>query len=218
MGGSPPVQAPPTNSGGFGGDLLGFGLSAPSPQPQPVVSQPAANNLLGGDLMGFGFSAPPSNPPPTQGGFNFGAPNPQSGFSQPQSQSPASNNFGFNLLGNTQQVQQPVQQAPQATSLPAQSTLGFQPIVNNNPNKILAYDNAHLQIWIDCIKESQESTKLFTTYVNKTNNTINDVTIQAAVLKHVKLTINPLSSTTLQPFSKEVVHQVLILRRRPCTW
>jgi hypothetical protein len=31
------------------------------------------------------------------------------------------------------------------------------------------------------------------------------------VLKHVKLTINPLNSTTLQPFSKEVVHQSMII-------
>ena len=43
------------------------------------------------------------------------------------------------------------------------------------------------------------------------------MTIQAAVLKHVKLTINPLSSTTLQPFSREVVHQVFMHTFRPCT-
>jgi hypothetical protein len=205
MGGGQPqaVQSPP-NNGGFGGDLMGFGISSPPPQ-QPVNPPPVNNLLGGGDLMGFGFTNPPSNPPPNQGGFNFGVGSPQAGFNQPQQPpqpQPNNNNFGFNLLGNSQ----PAQQAP--TSLPAQSTLGFQPIVNNNPNKILAYDNAHLQIWIDCIKESQESTKLFTTYVNKTNNTLSDVTIQAAVLKHVKLTINPLSSTTIQPFSKEVVHQV----------
>lgn len=64
---------------------------------------------------------------------------------------------------------------------------------------------------MDCIKEGGGSTKLFTTYINKTNSTLTELTIQAAVLKHVKLTINPLSSTVLQPYSKEVVHQVLII-------
>ena len=43
---------------------------------------------------------------------------------------------------------------------------------------------------------------MFTTYINKTNNTLTNLTIQAAVVKHVKLTINPLTSTTLQPYSK----------------
>lgn len=168
--------------------------------------------------MGFGFNAPPSNPPPVQNpaGFGFNLTSPQTGFNAPQPQPPA-NNFGFNLLGGTQPAQtQPAQVNQPQVSLAGSSSIGFQPIVNNNPNKILAYDNQHIQIWIDCIKESQEATKLFTTYVNKTNNTINEVTIQAAVLKHVKLTINPLSSTTLQPFSKEVVHQVILLLFRQC--
>jgi len=79
---------------------------------------------------------------------------------------------------------------------------GFQPIVNNNPNKILAYENNHLQIWMDCTKESKDTTKIFATYVNKTNNNLTELNIQAAVLKHVKLIINPLSSTTMQPFSR----------------
>jgi hypothetical protein len=142
-GGSAPVQTPPPNNGGFGGDLLGFGLSGPS-NPQPVVAQPPANNLLGGaDLMGFGFAPTPSPPVAVnQGGFNFGQPTPQ----PPQPQ--VNNNFGFNLLGGSQSAQQ----APQPVSLPAQNTSAFQPIINNNPNKILAYDNSHLQIWIDCIK------------------------------------------------------------------
>lgn len=91
---------------------------------------------------------------------------------------------------------------------------GFQPITNTNPNKILAYQNDHVQIWMDCIKETNDTSKLFTTYINKTNNTITNLTIQAAVVKHVKLTINPLTSTTLQPYSKEAVSQVLLLQYR----
>lgn len=64
---------------------------------------------------------------------------------------------------------------------------------------------------MDCIKEGADTTKLYTTYINKTNHTLTELTIQAAVLKHVKLTINPLNSTTLQPFSKETVHQVFFI-------
>ena len=94
---------------------------------------------------------------------------------------------------------------------------GFVPIVNTNPNKILAYENQHMQIWMDCIKESQEVTKLFTTYVNKTNNALSDIGIQAAVPKYAKLVINPLSASTLQPLSKEVLHQVNLPSPRTCT-
>ena len=118
----------------------------PTQQPQPVVNKPpppANNNFLGGDLMGFGFSTQPNNPPQNQGGFNF---NP----TQNQPQPPSNNLGGFNLLGSTQQVQQQAPQPP--VTLPQQTSTGFQPIINNNPNKILAYDNTHLQIWIDCIK------------------------------------------------------------------
>jgi hypothetical protein len=118
----------------------------PTQQPQPVVNKPpppANNNFLGGDLMGFGFSTPPNNPPPQNlGGFSFNQP-------QNQPQPPTNNLGGFNLLGSTQPVQQ---QAPQPPVTLPQQTAGFQPIINNNPNKILAYDNTHLQIWIDCIK------------------------------------------------------------------
>lgn len=96
--------------------------------------------------MGFGISPsqPVSQPAsqPVNLGFNFGAPStpvvPQPAQTQPQ------NNFGLNLLGNNPQ-------SP-ATTQPAQSNTGFKPIINTNPNKFLAYENQHLQIWMDCIK------------------------------------------------------------------
>lgn len=160
--------------------------------------------------MGFGGSSTqthtqPNQPPQSAGfGFDFGTP-PQSTPSVPATSAPQNNNLGFNFGTSTPPVIQ---------SSSSQQSSGFQPITNTNPNKILAYENQHVQIWMDCIKEGGGSTKLFTTYINKTNNTITDLTIQAAVLKHVKLTINPLSSTTLQPYSKEVVHQVPIISHR----
>jgi hypothetical protein len=45
--------------------------------------------------------------------------------------------------------------------------------------------------------------------VNKTQSVIDGLTVQVAVMKHLKLTINPLNSTTMQPLSKEVVNQVI---------
>jgi len=176
-----------STTGGFGGgDLLGFGNT------QPTAVQPHT----GGDLLGFGNSNPSSFGQGGQGGFSFDS---------PPSNPPPSQNFGFNLMGSNQGQSPPIIQT--ATTL--QSQLSFVPIINNNPNKILAYENTHMQIWMDCIKESADTTKIFTTYLNKTNNTITEISIQAAVLKHIKLTINPLSSTTMQPYSKEVVHQNL---------
>lgn len=190
-----PIQQ--TNNYGMGeGDLLGFG-EAPSKPP----AQNTGVNLMGDDFMGMGNSSssqPSPAPSQSMGGFNFGGssqPNPPQQPQPPQ-------DYGFNFGSNPPSQPAVQKNAPQSS--------GFVPIVNNNPNKILAYENNHIQIWIDCIKESNETTKLFTTYINKTNNTLTDLTIQAAVLKHVKLVINPLNSTTLQPYSKEVVHQVTI--------
>ena len=63
---------------------------------------------------------------------------------------------------------------------------------------------------MDCIKEGADSTKIYTTYINKTNNSLTQLAFQAAVLKHVKITINSLSAMVLQPYSSEVVHQVFL--------
>jgi hypothetical protein len=138
----PPQPVSQPNFGGFGGDLLGFGTS---PQPTPIqqapVVQPQPNIFGGADLMGFGIqSPPPQQVPQNNGGFNFGVPSQP----QPVPQPPAQNNFGFSLLGESQPVK-PV-------NVQSNPIGGFQPIVNNNPNKILAYDNQHVQIWMDCIK------------------------------------------------------------------
>lgn len=59
-----------------------------------------------------------------------------------------------------------------------------------------------------CSKESHDTAKILTNYVNKTQSVIDGLTIQAAVMKHLKLTINPLNNTTMQPLSKGVVSQV----------
>ncbi len=40
---------------------------------------------------------------------------------------------------------------------------------------------------------------------------IENLSIAAAVMKHLKLTLNPLNTTTLPPMSKDVVNQVNLL-------
>ena len=200
----PPVQPPQPANTGFGADLMGFGgPTTTQPPPQPV--QPTGGDLMGGDLMGFGTAPQPVVQPPQP-------------VAQPVAQpvSAPAQNIGFDFGGPS--VPAPV--GGLGSSVPPvkpQVQTGFVPINNTNPNKIMAYENQHVQIWMDCIKESQQATKLFTTFVNKTNNSLSDVSIQAAVQKHVKLVINPLSASTLQPFSKEVVHQVPPFLFRPCT-
>lgn len=140
---SQPVQQP---SSGFGGDLLGFGGSSTPTPPQPVVQQPA-NLGFGADLMGFGISSPQPPQPvsqPVNLGFNFGAPSTPV-VSQPPQTQPQNNFGGMNLLGNSPQ--------PTISQQPAlSSNTGFKPIINTNPNKFLAYENQHIQIWMDCIK------------------------------------------------------------------
>ena len=204
---SPPQVQQPTSqtnsaaNSGFGGDLLGFGSSNTTTS-SPSVPQPINNGGFGADLMGFGISSPQPATQPTNLGFNFGI-NSTPPVTQPQPpQPPSQNNFGINLLGSAPQ--------PTITTPVIQTNNGFKPIINTNPNKFLAYENQHIQIWMDCIKEGAESAKIYTTYINKTNNSLTQLSFQAAVLKHVKLTINSLSAMILQPFSSEVVHQVLL--------
>jgi hypothetical protein len=134
MGGSQPL--PQTNISGFGGDLLGFGSTSGPTQTTP----PPQPNLLGGDLMGFGVSSPPSN---NLGGFGF---NPSPVNTNTPTQQPPQGNFGFSLLGSsstgaTNSTQSAMSQSVpvQPVHTPSQIVSGFQPIVNNNPNKIMAY-------------------------------------------------------------------------------
>ena len=138
MGSSPAPPSPVNTGNNLGFDMLGFGTSPPVTQPPP----PQNNNFMGEDLMGFGTSTPVTSPQP-QGGFSFNNP-PANTFNQIPPQQQPQNNYGFNFSGGNN-VQ---------PTLPAQTQVatGFQPIVNTNPNKILAYDNQHIQIWMDCVK------------------------------------------------------------------
>lgn len=168
------------SNGGFDMGLLGFGNPNPPQTTLPVVNAQnnGGMNLLGNDFLGLGG---PTNPPVQQPVNNFSTQN--TGFSFNQPTNPPQNQ-GFNW-GVQPQVQQP--QANQA---------------QQNQNKFLAYENPQVQIWMNCMKESQDTAKILATYVNKTQSVIEGLTVQVAVMKHLKLTINPLNSTTMQPLSK----------------
>ena len=182
-------QPQPTNTfvqqnNGFDMGLLGFGNPTPSTQPVVNNQQTGGLNLLGNDFLGLGTQ--PTQPVQPVNNFNQ-QPNNAFSFNQPAQQQ----NPGFNW-GIQPQVQQP--QVNQA---------------QKNPNRFLAYENSQIQVWMNCVKESQDTAKVITSYVNKTQSVIDGLTVQVAVMKHLKLTINPLNSTTMQPLSKEVVNQVI---------
>lgn len=187
MGLSVSTNPPRPANTGIDMGLLGFGNPNP-PQTQPVVNnqQTGGFSLLGDDFLGMGGTQPHKPVQQPVNNFNQGQ-NTGFGFNQP----PPAQNQGFNW--GVQPVQPQTQQVNQA---------------QQNPNKFLAYDNPQIQIWMNCIKESQDTAKVITTYVNKTQSVIEGLTVQVAVMKHLKLTINPLNSTTMQPLSKEVVNQV----------
>lgn len=72
-----------------------------------------------------------------------------------------------------------------------------------------AYENQHIEINMNCSKESNDTANVQATFNNKTGFLIENLVFQVAVMKHLKLTVNPLSSTTMQPYSRDNVTQVL---------
>jgi hypothetical protein len=102
--------------------------------------------------MGFGVG--PSPQTTNLGGFGF---NPTPVNTNIATQQSPQTGFGYNLLGSsatgTSNPPPPPSLSQSVPVPPTQSVVtGFQPIINNNPNKILAYENQHIQIWMDCIK------------------------------------------------------------------
>jgi hypothetical protein len=127
----------------LGGLNIGFNLGGTQPQQNNnsmfemlnlnlggnTNTVPSQNNGFGGDLLGFGNSQPNkiTNANNLLGGGDL------LGFGQ----SPPQNN-GFNLMNQNNNVQQNI---PQTIKQPTQ-----------NANKILAYENSQMQIWMNCQK------------------------------------------------------------------
>ena len=198
IGGSSQAPPPPKNNGA--GDLLGgFSFDGPS---QPThnslsnmsnpSSKPAGGDLLDGDFFGNTslthnnsqtHSEAPKHvnpPPPSSGGFDiFGG-----------SQSPAVQNPqpGFNFNQPSPQQSQPQPQ-------------------NNDSFKFKAYENQHLEIWMEGRREGGGNTKIHASFMNKTQSYIDQLNLQSAVMKYLKITIQPLTGTNLPPSSKGAVTQ-----------
>lgn len=189
-----------------GGDLLGgfsFGnTTVPATQPQPIVNQNKGfDSLLDDGFLGGGSSTVKQTQP---------------AYSQPQTQtqslgfdflgtgSTGSNtNININLGGNTQPVQQPTQPTNQFS-------FQQQPQQQQQQNfKFKAYETAHVEIWLECKKENDGNTRINASFMNKTHNYIEQLNLQTAVMKYLKIAIQPMSGTSLPPNSKGAVTQVM---------
>lgn len=199
-------------------DFLGLEIGGSQPQPQQQTHTQPLNqnlNLMGGDLMGFGFNQQPQQvQQPVQNNNVFGGNqglfdggllgmNPtQSQPSQPQRNQPQ--NFGFDLLGGSQpQTFTQQQSQPQSFTQPPQQAQ------NSNTFKYKAYQTEHIELWLDCKKESDGNTRILASFMNKTLNYIEQLSLQTAVMKYLKIAIQPLSGTNLAPSSKGDVTQLM---------
>ena len=205
-GGSAPASRPAANTGG---DLLG-GFSFTG-QPNPVVTQTVnKSNSQGGGGFGsllddgfLGGTQPQvSVPPPVQTtqpslGFDFLGTGtttttvPNNNFIQPTVQN-NSNLMGFDLTN--QQQQQSQQQSQQN---------------QQNGFKFKAYETPHVEIWMEGKKEGDGNTKITAVFMNKTMSYIEQLSLQTAVMKYLKIAIQPMTGTSLPPSSKGAVTQVM---------
>lgn len=180
---------PVKNNNSIMDDPFGFDSDPTPPQNQVKNTVPVANNNDPFGLLDLNMGGSSQNVNQNQGGgmdfLGMGGP------SQAPPPKQETNLMGDDFFGSgpSQPVQQPAQQ-------------------QQNANSFKAYSNDQLEIRMDCSKESNDTTRITTTYHNKTQSVIENLSLQVAVLKHLKLTINPLNSTTLQPLSKGGVSQV----------
>jgi hypothetical protein len=196
IGGSTPVNVPKQQSSG--GDLLGFSFGQTTSQPQPTTFQPTpvVNQNKGfNSLLDDGFL----------GGGSVQQPVPV--VTQPQVQQTS---FGFDFLGtgpvttntfNTQPTQ--IQNQPvfvQPAQQQAQNTFKFK-----------AYETPHVELWMEGRKEGDGSTRVTASFMNKTHTYVEQLNLQTAVMKYLKIAIQPMSGTSLPPNSKGAVTQVMSL-------
>jgi AP-1 complex subunit gamma-1 len=65
-----------------------------------------------------------------------------------------------------------------------------------------------LFLTINILKENADTTNITSFFNNKTNMLISDLVFQVAVLKHLKLTMNPINSNKVNSGSRGEVTQV----------
>lgn len=196
-GGSAPVAKPPANTGG---DLLG-GFSFENNQTQQVNKQQSGGI---GSLLDDGFLG---------GGNTVQQPKQQPINTQPQQ------SMGFDFLGTGSTNTQPAQvQSPPTQNNnnlfsfePIQTQSQTQQTQQNQQNvfKFKAYETPHVEIWMEGKKEADGNTKITAIFMNKTMSYIEQLALQTAVMKYLKIAIQPMTGTSLPPSSKGAVTQVM---------
>jgi AP-1 complex subunit gamma-1 len=83
------------------------------------------------------------------------------------------------------------------------------PTVSPSALTIKAFSDDNLEITFTCTKDAQDTTGIQANFSNKSGNAITDLVFQAAVMKHLKLTMNPISGTKIQPNARNGVSQTM---------
>jgi len=74
---------------------------------------------------------------------------------------------------------------------------------------VKAFSDENLEITFTCNKDLIDTTAITTSFSNKSNAEITDVNFQAAVLKHLKLTMNNISGTKIPPSTNNGLTQTM---------
>eukprot|EP00331_Platyophrya_macrostoma_P012660 CAMPEP_0176430758 /NCGR_PEP_ID=MMETSP0127-20121128/14430_1 /TAXON_ID=938130 /ORGANISM="Platyophrya macrostoma, Strain WH" /LENGTH=455 /DNA_ID=CAMNT_0017812681 /DNA_START=147 /DNA_END=1515 /DNA_ORIENTATION=+ len=143
-------------------------------------------NQMGGiNFMNTGMSTGPN----LLEGLSFG------GSTQVQGGQPISNvkpSSGFDLLDNLDDFS---------------SLQGSTSTQNSKALTLNVIDDGSITVIFNCAKESEDTTNINTTFDNNSSTPITELVFQVAVQKHLKLTLNPLSGTKINPNTKAGVTQ-----------
>jgi len=218
-------EVPPTTEGkvdtGYkpnvvpGGDLLEIDLVGGSQQsgPSTQTSTPVSTGGANLDLLDIFGTTPQQNTQPVN---NNSTPNILNLYGT----GPTNTNVGGDLLGGISFGSQP---QPMNTGL-NMGTMGVSPNLgmgldlqftgstqqqNNNALKIKAIDEANIEIIFECTKENFDTSNITTLFNNKSSSPITNLVFQIAVQKHCKLTMNPISSSTIPANSNGAVTQTM---------
>lgn len=130
-----------------------------------------------------------------------------SSVQQPQ---PVISNLGFDFLGTGGSTSSnPVQSIPQPQNQQISFNQPQQQQQQQNVFKFKAYETPHVELWMECHKEAEGNTRITAHFNNKTSSYVEQLSLQTAVMKYLKIAIQPMSGTSLPPSSKAAVTQLM---------
>ena len=71
-----------------------------------------------------------------------------------------------------------------------------------------AFEDENLELMFNCTKEGGETVNIRSEFNNKSGNVVSELVFQVAVLKYLKLAMNPINSNRLNPNSRGEASQV----------